>query len=100
MRIKFRQSGGFAGLIRGCEVLAADLSKREQHELERLCTAAKLHRVKPVPAQGADRQFYELQIEHDDGAVIDVKFDDSALTDGAAPLIAFLRARAKPMPIK
>jgi hypothetical protein len=100
MKIKFTQSGGFAGLVRGCELSAADLSSRDRQELERLCAAAKLDRVKPTPAKGADRQYYEVTIEQGDGAIVDAKFDDSALTDAMVPLITFLRARSKPMPLK
>jgi hypothetical protein len=100
MKVKFLQSGGFAGLMRGCEISAVDLSKRDRQELERLSAAAGLDRFKPARGKGADRQFYELTIEQDDGAIVDAKFDDSALTDELAPLIAFLRARSKPVPIK
>ncbi|MFN0304333.1 MAG: protealysin inhibitor emfourin [Burkholderiales bacterium] len=100
MKISFIQSGGFAGLIRGCEVSAADLPKSEQKLLARLLAAAGLERMKPTRAKGADRQQYEIAIERDDGSVITVTLDDSALTDAAAPLVAFLRARSKPVPIK
>ncbi len=100
VKIRFLQSGGFAGLIRGCEVSAADLPKREQNELERLHAAAGLERLRPIRAKGADRQQYDITIEQDDGSVVNVSLDDSALTDEVAALVAFLRARSKPVSIK
>ncbi|MFM9888997.1 MAG: protealysin inhibitor emfourin [Burkholderiales bacterium] len=100
MKIKFLQSGGFAGLVRGCELSAAELPKSEQKELARLLAAAGLARLKPARAKGADRQQYDITIEQDDGSVIVATLDESALTDTVAPLIAFLRARSKPVPIK
>ena len=100
MKVRFLQSGGFAGLIRGCEVSTADLPNREQKELERLCAAAGLERIGPSRAKGADRQQYEITVEQDDGSLVEVRLDDSALTDEVAPLIAYLRVRSKPVPIK
>ena len=100
MKIRFLQSGGFGGLIRGCEVSATDLPKSEQKVLARLHAAAGLDRSMPTRAKGADRQQYEITIEQDDGTVRTVTLDDSALTNEVAPLIAFLRARSKPVQIK
>ena len=99
MKFEFMQSAYLAGFVGACELSATDPSSRDRQELERLCAAAKLDRVKPTPAKGADRQYYEVTIEQGDGAIVDAKFDDSALTDAMVPLITFLRARSKPMPI-
>jgi len=97
MKIRFRQSGGFAGLVRGCELSTTDLAADEAQELARLVQAAGLDRVAPSPARGADRQTYEIAVEGGTVPAADVRFTDADLTDEIAALVAFLRARARPL---
>ena len=97
MKIRFRQSGGFAGLVRGAELDTAALAGPEAEELERLVAAAKLPSTKRTAARGADRQQYEIVVEREGGPRIEARFDDSALSDDLAALVAFLNARAKPI---
>lgn len=97
MKVRFRQSGGFAGLVRGCELSAADLTADEAQELARLVQAAGLDRVAPSPARGADRQGYEIAVEGGNVPAADVQFTDADLTDEISALVAFLRARARPL---
>jgi hypothetical protein len=100
MKIRFRQTGGFAGLSRGCDLDAAALPRAEADELARLLAAAKLETLKPARARGADRQQYDLVVEREGEAALEVRFDDGALTDELARLVAFLRKRAKPVPLR
>ena len=97
MKVRFRRSGGFAGLVRGAELDTAALPGPEAAELERLVAAASLATVKRAAARGADRQQYEIVVEREDAPRIEARFDDSALSDELAALVAFLNARAKPV---
>lgn len=97
MKIRFRQSGGFAGLVRGTELDTAALAGPEAAELERLVAAARLASTKHTAARGADRQQYEIVVEREGGPKVEARFDDGALSDELAALVAFLRARARPI---
>ncbi len=100
MRIRFRQTGGFAGLARGCDLDAAALPPAEATELARLLAAARLDAVKPAAARGADRRQYDLVVERAGAPALAICFDDGALTDELAALVAFLRRRSKPVPLR
>jgi hypothetical protein len=100
VKIRFRQTGGFAGLVRGCDLDAAALPRAEADELARLLAAASLDTVKPGRARGADRQQYDVAVEREGEATLEVRFDDGALSDELAALVAFLRKRSKPMPLR
>jgi hypothetical protein len=99
-KIRFRQTGGFAGLARGCDLDAADLPRAEADELAHLLATARLEAVKPGRARGADRQQYDLVLEREGEPAITVRFDDAALTDELAALVAFLRKRSRPVPLR
>jgi hypothetical protein len=97
MKVRFRQSGGFAGVVRGAEIDSASLPVPEAAELERLVAAAQLASAERAAAPGADRQQYEIVVERAGAPKIEARFGDGALTDELAALVAFLRARAKPI---
>jgi hypothetical protein len=100
--IRFVQSGGFAGLLRGCDVTAADLGAEDRRALER-----HLHdsgeeaspRAGVASAKGAGRDLvnYEIELETEAGRVR-LEFDDSNVPEDLAPLIERLSKRAKPLP--
>lgn len=98
MKVRFQQTGGFAGLARGCELDSGALPGKDAAELERLISAAQLDAVRPARSRGADRQQYDLVVEREGAAPLEVRFDDGALSDELARLVAFLRARSKPVP--
>ena len=97
MKIRFRQSGGFAGLIRGADIDTAALPAPEAAALERLIAAARLASAKGTAARGADRQQYEITVEREGTPKVETRFGDGELSDERAALVAFLRARAKPI---
>ena len=97
MKVRFRRSGGFAGLVRGVELDTAALSGAEAAELERLVAVVPLVSVKRAAARGADRQQYEIVVEREGASKVEARFDDGALTDELVALIAFLNARSKPI---
>jgi hypothetical protein len=104
MKVTFTQSGGFAGLTKQCALDTAQLGPEQGNELESLVSqSGVLDRPKgPSTAaatggQGhADGRGYEVVVE-DAGRLTHVRLSDSDLGGRTGELIAFLRARAKPV---
>jgi hypothetical protein len=101
VRVRFRQSGGFAGLLRGCEITAAESSPKELQELERLLKeSGVMERAAGggarTPPTSADLIQYDLEVETSDGTKHVVLTDDD-LNDRTEPLIQFLQKRSKPV---
>lgn len=101
LKVRFRQSGGYGGLIRGCELSAADTSPDEFQQLERLLNASGLTKTAAgggakAPSSAADLMQYELDIETSDGKK-HVVLGDDGLDEKTEPLIEFLQKRSKPM---
>jgi hypothetical protein len=98
MKVVFRQSGGYAGLIRGVELDTDDLPTEEAAELHSLVKQSDLQSAREGnESEWRDQQTYEISVETDEG-VYDVAFDDSNIPAGAAPLLGFLKRRSKPWP--
>lgn len=97
VRVAFTQSGGFAGLVRGCTLDAAALEPAERDEFERLVAESGLDASVEATAPGSrDRRQYAIEIER--GATrVRVVCDDATLPAPARPLVAFLVARARPI---
>ncbi len=99
MKITFRQSGGFMGLVRGCTVDTTALAADEKIRVEGLVTASSLTASFTRHNEGGrDRWQYEITIEHD-AVHVHVVCDDAHLPDPARPLVAYLVSCAKPMPL-
>jgi hypothetical protein len=101
LKLRFRQSGGYAGLIRGQEITAADSSPGEIQRLEQLLKAAGLAEGAAgggdrTPPKAADLIQYELEIETSAGTRHVVLTDDD-LDDRTEPLIRFLQKGSKPL---
>jgi hypothetical protein len=98
LRIRYLQSGGFAGLIRGCNIDAAALAPATAAILKRLVKAAPLARLKTARTGGvADLLLHDFVIETDAGT-LHLSFDDLTLPKALKPLVAFLARRSKPIP--
>ena len=98
LKIRYVQSGGFAGLIRGCTIDAAALAPATAAVMKRMVKAAPITRLKTARTQGvADVLLHDLAIETDAGTV-HLSFDDLTLPKGLKPLVAFLARRSKPLP--
>ncbi len=93
MKIQFRQSGGFAGLVRGCELDTTKLVKTEAARIEELAAAVQ---ATVANAGGADLTCYEIEIT-DGRRKKSLKLDDMSLTEETAPLVELLAQRAKPV---
>jgi hypothetical protein len=90
--VRFRVSGGFAGLVRGVDLPGGDLTAAERRALELRSTALGVARV-----DGArDLLTYELEVETD-GGVQRVAFDEMNTPDDLAGLVRRLESRSRPM---
>jgi hypothetical protein len=101
LKLRFRQSGGFGGLIRGQEITAADSTPQELQRLEALVKASGVAERAAgggarTPSASADLMQYDLEIETSAGTTHVVLTDDD-LNDKTEPLIRFLQKQSKPM---
>ena len=98
MKIMFLQSGGFAGMLKGCTIDATDLAPDERQELESLIAASGLtESFDRFSETGRDLRHYEIVIEQA-AAVRRIVCDDHSVPEATRPLVAFLSARARPQP--
>lgn len=99
MKIRFRQTGGFAGLVLGCDLDTSTLPPAEAQELTRLIKQANLEKAQPKRSdKGRDLQNYEIVVEGND-VTAKATFDDMSVNSVMEPLLDFLRDRARPMPL-
>lgn len=96
MKLRFAESGGFAGLVKECRLDSREMPPEEGRELERLVKAAGLSASGEFFSKsGRDLKQYEIAIE-DGASRIAAVFDDETLPATAKPLVGFLRKYARP----
>jgi hypothetical protein len=95
MLITFTQSGGFAGLVKGCRVDTAELENDERVHVEGLVEATGWMESWERFSEGRDRLQYDVTIERDTN-VLRVACDAGSLPAPARPLVAWLKERARP----
>jgi emfourin len=96
VKIIFRQSGGFAGLIKGAELDAEALDPQQAAELKRLLDQEPAAESK---AAGKERDLYEYEIAlEEDGRKRTLHFNDSQVPDALRPLLKVLKQKSKPRP--
>ena len=97
MKITFRQSGGYAGLVMGSEIDTDSLAAEEAAKLKSLVEQSGILQAqsKQTP-NSADLLYYEITIETKKG-IHQVSFDDMSLPESAIPLLEYLQDRAKPL---
>ena len=99
MKVRFRQTGGFAGLVLGCDLDTSTLPLAEAQELTRLVKQANLEKIQTRRSEKArDLQNYEVAVEGD-GITAKATFDDMSVDANVEPLLEFLRQRARAMPL-
>jgi hypothetical protein len=99
MKVRFRQSGGFAGLVLGCDLDTSTLPPAEAQELTRLVKQANLEKIQLRRSEKArDLQNYEVAVEGD-GITAKATFDDMSVDANVEPLLDFLRQRARAIPL-
>ncbi len=99
MKVRFRQTGGFAGLVLGCDLDTSTLPLAEAQELTRLVKQANLEKIQTRRSEKArDLQNYEVAVEGD-GITAKATFDDMSVDANVEPLLDFLRQRARAIPL-
>jgi len=97
MKLSFRQSGGFGGLILSCELDTEKLPPADAEELVRLVRQAALDAVGVrANPHGRDLVNYEIVVEDDDRSTR-ASFDDMTMPVSVRSLIDFLNRRAGPI---
>ena len=99
MKVRYRQSGGFAGLSLGSDLDTANLPTGEAEELERLVKRAALDNVGvQKSSRGRDLTSYEIVVA-DNGRTTKASFDDMTIPPNVQPLLDFLKRRASAKPL-
>ena len=99
MKLRYRQTGGYGGLVLGSELDTEKLPASEASELARLVKQAALEKVGDKKnARGRDLTNYAIIVE-DKGQTTKVSFDDMTIPANAQPLLDFLRSRAAARPL-
>jgi hypothetical protein len=97
MKIKFRQSGGYAGLRMGCDLDIKSLPAKEATKLEALVKESGILQTSVDRSKNtADVINYEITIETREGTH-QVIFDDLNLPEKVLPLLDYLQSQAKPI---
>lgn len=97
MKIKFRQSGGYAGLRMGCEIDLGSLPPQEANRLTALVEhSGILQATSQRTPNAADLFTYEFTIETKDRNQ-QVSFDDMSLPEPIRPLLDYLQGQAQPL---
>jgi len=100
MRILFTQSGGFAGLVRGCRIDTASLPPDERRSVEALVDASGITGDRTAHSESArDLRHYEIRIERP-GETARLCCDDDCIPDAARQLLAELLTRSRPEPLE
>ncbi|BAZ22772.1 hypothetical protein NIES4073_36590 [Kalymmatonema gypsitolerans NIES-4073] len=100
MKVKFSQSGGYAGLRRGCELDTDSLSPAEAAKLQSLVEQSGILQAQSRHTPHARDLFnYNITVETSEGAPT-VSFDDLSLPENAQPLLEYLQSCAKPLPLR
>lgn len=95
MLIRFTLSGGFAGLVRRCELDTVAMPADERVHLEALVERAGLCESREhVSEQGRDLEMYEIAVEDRHVNVVFV-CDSATLTQPVKPLVAYLKRCAR-----
>lgn len=98
LKIRFKQSGGFAPLWRGCELDTAMMLPDEVVQLEYLLSLAGLSKAVSMKTPGAcDVLLYHIELEDDKGSLIALSFDQIALPAKIRPLVDFLLEKSQPL---
>jgi hypothetical protein len=98
MKVRFRQTGGFGGLVLGCDLDTSALPPAEAQELARLVKQANLEKIRTRRSEKArDLQNYEIAVENE--VNVKASFDDMSVDANVEPLLDFLRDRARAMPL-
>ena len=96
MKVGFHQSGGYAGLLKGCEIDTENLPAEKAKEIHELVQASAIA-DSGAYLSNSSRDLHQYDITIDDGASKkSVTYDDETLPASAKALIGYLKKCAKP----
>ena len=99
MKVRFHQSGGYAGLLKGCEIDTAALEPQKAEELIQLVRQSSLS-PKGQFLSKSSRDLHQYEIQIDDGAAeSSVTYDEESVPPSARALIGYLKKCSKPQPL-
>lgn len=100
MKVRFRQTGGFGGLVLGCDFDTTTMARDEADELLRLVEQANVQAVgERKHPRGRDLLTYEIALE-ESGKRLKVSFDSMTTPPQIEPLLQFLSQRARAVPLE
>ena len=100
MKVRFRQTGGFGGLILGCDLDTTTMARDEANQLLRLIEQANIQAVvQQRHPRGRDLLVYEIVLE-EKGTHIKASFDSMTTPQQVEPLLRFLAQRAYAVPLE
>lgn len=100
MKVRFRQTGGFGGLVLGCDLDTATIARDEAGELLRLIEQANVRSVgERSHPRGRDLLVYEIVLE-ENSKRIRASFDNMTTPPQVEPLVRFLAQRAHAVPLE
>jgi hypothetical protein len=100
MRIRFQQSGGYAGLIKGCELDTESLPPEEAMVIHSLVKKSNIKgNQKFITRDARDLRTYSITVEKNEESN-SISFDDMTVPEGVQELLSFLESRAKPRTAK
>lgn len=95
MKIKFRQTGGFAGLAKSAEINHKDLSKEESDILNSLVEQSKFFEIpEPTPNAAPDIEQYSISVESE-GKTREMHVSRANVPETLKPLIKHIAKKAK-----
>jgi hypothetical protein len=97
VRVIFKQTGGFAGLARGCELDVDQLPAEEAARIRALVGQLPSAEPAPPPAQARDLAHCEITVE-EGGTSRHFTATDVTVPDPVRPLIQLLQKHARPLP--
>jgi Emfourin len=96
MKVWFDESGGYAGLLKGCEIDTSALPPEKAKELEQLVKASGISASGEFLSDSSrDLHQYEITIEQGASKIYAI-FDDESIPQSAKPLIGYLKKCSKP----
>jgi len=96
-QLRFRQSGGFANVIRGVDVAAGDLTAAHRRALTRFANAKSSDSTETRSPTMRDQIVFELTLTTDAGTRR-LEFDEMSFPAGLGPLVLWLKERSRPVP--
>ncbi len=94
-RLEFRKTGGFMGILKGCDLDLLNLPAAERSKVEALVQSSNLLSLSSHTERRArDVYYYHITATTSDGKEHGCKFDDVTLPPALRPLVQLLEARS------